>query len=100
MKDRIEGWTQEDEDKTFGLNGHGREWTGEDPPPLEAQRLLKKLRAALAQHLDEACPVRKRPPPLTAAAFRAAIDDLNKEAEAAGWPVPDAALSAAIKVIE
>lgn len=43
MKDRIEGWTQEDEDRTFGLNGRKRDWLGSEPPTLEQQRGIQHM---------------------------------------------------------
>lgn len=54
---RIDGWTQEDEDMTFGLNGYEREWKGADPPSPEAQAILKRIRADFREEF------RRRMPP-------------------------------------
>lgn len=50
---RVEGWTQDDEDRTFGLNGHEAEWRGDEPPGPVAQRLFMELRAKLRSALSK-----------------------------------------------
>lgn len=54
-KDRIEGWTQRDEDMAFGLDEFEREWMGDDLPP-EAQHLLMHMHRKLEEVLRECTP--------------------------------------------
>ncbi len=94
MKDRIEGWTQTDEDWTFGLNGYERCWRG-DPPTLEEQRYLLQLYRAIADATQEAfAPPRWAPNTISPDTIRAAIDELLDDTD-----VPEG-LAGAITIIK
>lgn len=95
MKDRIEGWTQMDEDLTFGLNGLGCVWEGDEPPSLEEQRGLKLSYCAIDKAMAagflpwaESRYTRtgaRKVPPATPESILAAVDAHLQEADEAGY---------------
>lgn len=97
MKDRIEGWTQEDEDSAFGLNGCERCWMGDDLPP-EAQHLIMGLRRSVEKVLREddekrGSKIPREGPPPTADSLIAALDAHCAGAKAAGCYPKDLGLT-------
>ena len=54
IPNRIEGWTQDDEDRTFGLNGYERVYKGTGEPTFEEQRVVKQLRTMMTEKLRAA----------------------------------------------